>query len=173
LALQDVQPPATLLGVRVTAVSRNPLERASLKIAALVRLLLSDKPGEVAAAAQAIGRALQAVGPDIVNTLADRIERANGSALSEANMKELYDAGYSDGRRDAENKQFGSADFCNTDGTLQWHQIALYCQLHSNLLRGQEPTFINDMASRTVWHEPTEKQAKWLRSIFLRLGGRI
>jgi len=29
------------------------------------------------------------------------------------------------------------------------------------------------MASRTVWREPTEKQAKWLRSIFYRLGGKL
>jgi hypothetical protein len=28
------------------------------------------------------------------------------------------------------------------------------------------------MASRTVWREPTEKQGKWLKSIFYRLGGR-
>jgi len=51
--------------------------------------------------------------------------------------------------------------------------MALYCHQRSNLLRCHEQTFITDMAAQTVWREPTEKQAKWLRSIFLRLGGRI
>jgi hypothetical protein len=142
------------------------------KLAIFVRLLPSDKDGEIIAAAHAIKRTLGAAGTDM-HALAERIEESNGNGLSEAEMKKLYDAGYSDGQRDAENKRFGPADFHNIDGTPDWHQMALYCQQRSNLLRGQESTFINDMASRTVWREPTEKQAKWLRSIFHRLGGRI
>jgi hypothetical protein len=126
----------------------------------------------IVAAAHAIKRTLKAAGTDI-HTLAERIEKPNGENLTEAEMKKLYDAAYSGGQRDAENKRFGSADLHNVDGTPNWHQMALYCQQHSNLLRGREPTFINDTASRTVWREPTEKQAKWLRSNFHRIGGRI
>ena len=33
--------------------------------------------------------------------------------------------------------------------------------------------FVNDMAARTVWHQPTERQEKWLKSIFFRLGGKL
>jgi hypothetical protein len=142
------------------------------KLASFVRLLSSDKDGEVIAAAHAIKRTLKAAGADI-HTLATRIEKPNSDSLSEAEMKKLYDAGYSAGQRDAENKRYGAVDFHNIDGTPNWHEMALYCQQHSNLLRGQEQTFINDIASRTVWREPTEKQAKWLKSIFYRLGGRI
>jgi hypothetical protein len=142
------------------------------KLATFVRVLSSDKEGEIVAAAHAIKRTLKAAGTDI-HTLAERIEKPNGENLTEAEMKKLYDAGYSAGQRDAENKRFSSTDFHNLDGTPNWHQMALYCQQHSNLLRCQEPTFINDIASRTVWGEPTEKQAKWLRSIFHRIGGRI
>ena len=142
------------------------------KLATFIRLLSSDKEGEVIAAAHAIKRTLKAAGADI-HTLAERIEKPNGSGLTEAEMKKLYDAGYNAGRRDAENKHFGPADFHNVDGTPNWHQMALCCQQHSSLLRGQEQTFINDMASRTVWREPTEKQQKWLKSIFYRLGGKV
>jgi len=37
---------------------------------------------------------------------------------------------------------------------------------------GKEQEFVNDIASRTVWREPTERQGKWLKSIFYRLGER-
>ena len=47
------------------------------------------------------------------------------------------------------------------------------CQSNSGHLRGNEREFVNDMASSTVWREPTERQAKWLRSILYRLGGRL
>jgi len=142
------------------------------RLATFVRLLSSDKEGEIVAAARAINRTLRDVGTDI-HILAEHIENSNDCDLTEAEMRKLYDAGYSDGRRDAENKQFGSTDFRNVDGTPYWHQLALYCQQQGNLLRSKEPTFVNDMAARTVWCEPTVKQGKWLLSIFLRLGGRL
>ena len=142
------------------------------RVATFIRLLSSDKEGEIVAAAHAIKRTLKAAGSDI-HALAERVEKPNVGSLSEAEMKKLYDAGYSAGHRDAENQRFGSADFINVDGTPNWHQMALYCHQRSNLLRCQEQTFVNDIAARTVWREPTEKQGKWLKSIFLRLGGRI
>jgi hypothetical protein len=34
--------------------------------------------------------------------------------------------------------------------------------------------FVDDMASRTVWgREPTERQHKYLHSLFFKLGGKI
>ena len=141
------------------------------RLATFIRLLSSDKEGEIVAAAHAIKRTLKTAGSDM-HALAARVAKLDGGGLSEAMMKKLYDAGYSAGQRDAETKRFGSANFLNADGTPNWHQMALFCQHRSNLLRGQEPTFVNDMAARTVWREPTKKQGKWLKSIFLRLGGR-
>ncbi len=88
-------------------------------------------------------------------------------------MRKLYDAGYAPGMRAVENKQHGPGDFYNVDGLPAWDEIALFCQQNSDRLRENERAFINDMASYTVWREPTEKQAKWLRSIFYRLGGRL
>ena len=74
------------------------------------------------------------------------------------------------GMRAVEDKQ---GDFHNVDGTPSWHEIARFCQSNSGHLRGNEREFVNDMASSTVWREPTERQAKWLRSILYRLGGRL
>ena len=73
--------------------------------------------------------------------------------------------------RVVENKH--SSDFHNVDGTPAWNEIALFCQRNNDRLWGSEREFINDMALRTVWREPTERQAKWLRSILYRLGGRL
>jgi hypothetical protein len=144
------------------------LAPVSGKLAQYVRLLSSDKEGEVVAAAHAIMRTLKKAGADI-HVLADRIEHANGGKLTEAEMKKIYDAGV----RDTENKQHGSGDFHNADGTPEWNAIALFCQRHQDRLWANELRFINDMAERTVWREPTERQGKWLRSIFYRLGGRL
>ena len=69
-------------------------------------------------------------------------------------------------------KHHGAADFANVAGTPPWHEIALSGQRRSSRLRAKEQEFVNDMASRTVWREPTKKQGKWLKSIFYRLGGK-
>jgi hypothetical protein len=126
----------------------------------------------VIAAARAMLRTLETAGADI-HVLADRVGKPNGGGFTEAEMKKLYDAGYEAGVRAVENKQHGSGDFQNVDGTPAWHEIARYCQQHNDRLREKEQDFINDMAARTVWREPTERQAQWLRSIFFKLGGRI
>jgi hypothetical protein len=142
------------------------------KLAACIRMLSSDKDGDVITAARGLVRMLKVAGTDI-HTLADRIENPNDGGLTDAEMRKLYDAGYQAGVRAVENKQHGSGDFHNVDGLPNWNEIALFCQQNSDRLRENERAFINDMASYTVWREPTKKQAKWLRSIFYRLGGRL
>jgi hypothetical protein len=46
-----------------------------------------------------------------------------------------------------------------------------YCQRRADRLRERESEFIDSVAARVVYKAPTEKQLKWLTSIFLRLGG--
>ena len=142
------------------------------RLGTLIRLLASPQDGEALAAARAIVRTLKSTGADI-HALAERVENVNGGKLSEAEMRKLYDAGYEAGMRAVESKQHGSGDFHNTDGTPSWHEIARFCQQNRERLRPNEREFVDDVTARTVWREPTEKQAKWLRSIFFRLGGRI
>ena len=59
------------------------------KLASSIRLLASDREGEILAAARAIPRALKAAGADI-HTLAALVEQTGGGELSEAEMKKLY-----------------------------------------------------------------------------------
>jgi hypothetical protein len=148
----------------------NALAPIADKLGKMIRMLASDRDGDVVSAARAINRTLRNAGLDI-HTLAGQIEKPNGG-LSEAEMKKLYAAGYDDGVRATENRHHGPGDFANVDGTPSWHEMALFCQRHDTRLREKEREFIHDVTARTVWREPTEKQAKWLKSIFYRLGGR-
>ena len=141
------------------------------KLSRLIRLLASDKEGEVVATAAAINRMLRSAGADI-HTLADRVAHTNGGAkLSEAEMKQLYDAGFNDGLLAAENQPHGT-DFHNTDGSPVWNEVVEFCQRRGSRLSTREQEFVDSVAAQLVYREPTEKQAKWLKSIFLRLGGK-
>lgn len=142
------------------------------RLARLMRMLSSDKPGEVVNAASAMIRTLRSAGADI-HVLADLIQKpSNGNGkISEKDMRVLYEAGYRDGLAAAEEKKFNGGDFRGID--ISPHEMALFCQERSRRLSDCEEEFINSVAARTVWRAPTEKQEKWLKSIFLRLGGRL
>jgi hypothetical protein len=60
--------------------------------------------------------------------------------------------------------------FRSVKGTASWHDMARFCQERRGHLRN-EADFVDDMTGWTLWREPTEKQAKWLCSIYARLGG--
>jgi hypothetical protein len=142
------------------------------KLGTFIRLLASEQDGEALAAARAIVRVLKSTGADI-HTLAERVENVNGGKLTDAEMQKIFNAGFQAGAHAGENKQHGTGDFHNVDGTPAWNEIALFCQQNNSRLRENERQFVNDMAGRSVWREPTEKQAKWLKSIFYRFGGKI
>ena len=135
------------------------------KPGSLIRLLSSDRDGEIVAAARALIRTLRSAGCDI-HDLAAHIEHANGGGLTDAEMRKLYDAGYEAGMRAVEDKHYGTSDFHNVDGMPSWHEIARWCQRRGDRLHSREQQFINDMAARTMWRERTEKQEEWLKSIF-------
>jgi hypothetical protein len=155
-----------LLEAAVNAGRTTPEQR----LGTLIRMLASEQDGEVVGAAHAIVRTLKSTGADI-HTLAERVENVNGGKLTDTEMRRLYDAGFQAGMHAVESRSAG--DFHNVDGTPAWNEIALFCQQNDNRLRENERQFVNDMAARSVWREPTEKQAKWLKSIFYRLGGKI
>ena len=148
----------------------NALTPIAGKLAKLLRMLSSNREHEVVAAAQALCRTLEGAGTDI-HALAAIVEHGGGE-LNEAEMKKLYDAGYHEGLRVAENNRHGLDDFHNIDGLPSWHEMALWCQQRNDRLQSRERVFIDEMAAQTVWRDPTERQAKWLRSIFHRLGGK-
>jgi len=142
-------------------------------IASLLRLLGSNREGERLGSVSALDRKLKAASADF-HVLADLVELGDDGELSEAEMKKLYDAGYAAGVRAAEaNVAHDDDGFRDINGRASWHAMAMFCQDRSKRLRTpKERDFVEDMAGFTVWREPTPKQAKWLQSIYARLGGR-
>ena len=109
----------------------------------LLLMLSSDQPGEVAAAAAAIGRALKAAGTDwhaLANGLLAEAPQPGGHRRND------------DDRQDA------------SDG---WREMHEYCAQRTELLRPREQEFIESLGG---WRgRPTEKQFAWLCAIYARL----
>jgi hypothetical protein len=135
------------------------------KIEKLLKVALSsDKEGEVVAAAHAIRRMLANAGSDI-HELAARIK---GGKLSEAEMRKIYDAGVQEGKDTAAT----AAGFGSTEGPT-YLEMATFCASHDNdRLTPREREFIDDMTRWCVRREPTEKQAKSLHMLWVKLGRR-
>jgi hypothetical protein len=147
------------------------------KIAYTLRLLDSDQSGEIVAAVHALKRMLQSLGTDW-DGLAKGFEKIlNGGgagAITQAQMQKAISDAYTAGVQDAENKMHGTTDFQNTDGKPPWEAIALFLQRNKNRLDTKHHEFVDDMASRTAFgREPTERQHKYLHSLFYKLGGKI
>jgi hypothetical protein len=145
------------------------------RLAQLVRLTRSDREGEVASAVNAIARTLKAASADDIHALADLLEAPNAI---KSQAKKLYDAGHADGYaagvQAAEAKHHGAADFLDEDGKPTWEAVALFLQREKGRLAEKHHEFIDDMAGRTAWgREPTERQHKYLHSLFFKLGGKI
>jgi hypothetical protein len=140
------------------------------KIADCIRMLSSDKDGDVIAGAGALKRVLASAGTDI-HGLAHGIENlGKGAELEKAKMKQIWDAAV----QHTENRLHGADDFIGTDGKPTWQSVALYCQRNKHRLDTKHHDFIDKVAAQTVWgREPTERMHKYLFSLFLRLGGRI
>jgi hypothetical protein len=147
------------------------------KIAYALRLLDSDKAGEIVAAVHALKRLLQSMGTDWDGLASgfEKILNGNGaSAITQAEMNKAISDAYAAGVQDAENKFHGANDFHSTDGKPGWEAVALFLQRNKHRLDAKYHDFVDDMASRTAWgREPTERQHKYLHSLFFKLGGKI
>jgi hypothetical protein len=132
-----------------------------------IRLLASDKDGEVVAAARALNRTLKSAKLDI-HALADSISQANGKEYTEAQLLKARELGIAEGRRLEQQEQNGAIfRNVNLDDEPTWHEIAVECAAHPGGLHSErEKQFVKDMVRRTVHGgEPTEKQASWLRKM--------
>jgi hypothetical protein len=150
-------------------------EPVAKRIATLFRLLGSNFEGEVLGAVAAMKR-LFAAEHLTFHDIATVIESCNGEIeerkYSDADAEIIFAKGVEKGRVEEARKQTAPPEFYDADGRPRWSEIALFCQKRSEQLRSEwEKTFINDMAGRTLWREPTEKQAKHLLAIFVKLGG--
>ena len=135
------------------------------KLRRCVRMLSSDRDGEVVAAARALCRTLKGAGADI-HTLADAIGHTNGhghKAFDKAEEQRIYDRGFEAGKRTARPGNGASEP--------SWNEIARECAAHPERLRDErERKFVRDMVGRTLrGGKLSEKQADWLRSCFARV----
>ena len=161
----------------------DPLGPIPKKLASCIRMLLSASDSERTAAILGVQRILQTIskykGVD-VHALADRVEKVNGS-LTSADKQKIQSAidnaraiGYAEGVKAAEAKQHGTGAFRNTNGKLEWTEVALFLQREMHRLDAKHHDFINNMASRTVYgREPTPNMHKYMHSLFHQLGGKI
>jgi hypothetical protein len=95
-------------------------------------------------------------------------EEIEAKKYSDTEAEAIYTKGIEKGR--AERPQQEPTEFFDGNNQPQWHAIALYCQRHYERLEQKHREFIDDMAGNTVWRTPTEKQGKYLLSMFYRLG---
>ena len=131
---------------------------ASERLAKLIRLLSSDREGEVVNAARAIRRTLKDKGLDI-HTLADMVVGSD-KRPTKSDLQEAYRAGYRDGTRAAE----------PDDDTLSWREIAKFCLANAARLKPHETDFVEQMVRWTsLGREPTAKQARWLDYLYAQL----
>src|SRR5262249_2208627 len=147
------------------------------KLGDVIRRLSSNSDGEVVASVRAIQRMLESGGADI-HALAVHIENGGLTETDKQKIRnEIENAhalGYAEGVKATEARQHGTGEFRDTDGQLEWTEVALFLQREKHRLPDRHHDFIDDMASRTVYgREPTPNQHKYLHSLFFKLGGKI
>jgi len=113
------------------------------KLSKLIPMLATDHDGEVVATVRAINRTLQGAGLDFHNLVEALCGHKTATYVPPPAEKEPE----------------------------TWCEIALWCRNHDGGdLSLKERKFVLDMIRRTATgQEPTEKQAKWLRSIYIKL----
>ena len=63
-------------------------------------------------------------------------------------------------------------EFFDSDSKPRWYEIAVFCRNNiEQLRRDREKEFVNDMPDKMLRYVPSDAQAKWLLSIFVKLGG--
>jgi len=157
----------------MSAKRKTPIER----IADLFRLLESDFEGEVLGAVAAMKRLFQSEGlsfAEIATVIANHKGEIEEKKYSDGDAEIIFKKGMEKGKEEAQrnNPSMLSGEFYDEFGEPKWIEIALWCAQHGARLRPNEQQFIDDMCGRVQWRVPSEKQGKWLLSIFLKLGGR-
>jgi hypothetical protein len=150
-------------------------ETTAKRIASIFRLLSSNHDGEVMSAVAAMKRLFSSEGLSF-NDIATVIESCNGEIeekkYSDSDVEIIFERGKKMGRaEEARNRpQIDSTEYYDADGNPQWNAIALYCQRHIKKLETKHHEFIDDMAGNTLYRDPTQRQGKYLLSLFFQLG---
>jgi hypothetical protein len=147
-----------------------------IKIGTIVRLFASDKAGEAANSVQAFGAVLKSAGPEMINLVADRIEK--GAQLTQDEVREIYDAAVAEVERKYKHAAAtnGSPSFSNGHGNMPSDRVMVEWCLEriDDLTREKDQEFIRSAYARIMrWGSATPKMQPWLQDLYLRLGGRI
>lgn len=103
--------------------------------------------------------------------IANALEEQRYSAVD---MQYALNKGKEIASREVGNQQQNTAlEFFDGNGEPRWYEIALFCRDNVGRLRNdREKEFVNDMPGKMLQYAaPTGPQAKWLLSIFVKLGG--
>jgi hypothetical protein len=160
-----------MLAAAMSATAKSFEER----IASLVRMLGTEHDGETLNTVSVLKRTLASRNLTFTD-LGDGIEKLATGGLTQGEMERIRDSAYAKGVADAKRESTGArAVFgLRPDGSQDWEEIALHCQQEKSRLEAKHHQFVDDMASRLTWgQEPSEKQGKYLLSLFRRVGGRI
>lgn len=126
-------------------------------------------------------RTLASAGADI-HAVAAHFKAGGGlSDEDKQQIKAEIANAYAEGVRAGEARAHGVDDLHNTDGSIDWRQVALYVEREKGRLpaRAQNEKsleFVADMAMRAkspFSREPTQRQHEWLHDLFFKLGGKI
>ena len=101
------------------------------RLAKLLRLLASDRDGEVVAAVTALKKTLEGAGLDH-HDLADMVTGKRGRGITQQERqnveREAYRAGFRDGQRNAANGDGAARDDGRGDEDgVSWHDVATFC----------------------------------------------
>jgi hypothetical protein len=145
------------------------------RLATLIRMLGTEHEGEAVAAWRALKRLLASHKASFTD-LGNAVERLATGGLEEAEMKRLFEAGRAQGLKEAGRARAENEAILGkrADGSTDWEAIANFVQHEKARLEPKHHQFADDMASRMTWgREPSERQGKYLISLFRQLGGRI
>jgi hypothetical protein len=129
---------------------------------------------EVLNTVAAVKRVFQSEGlsfADIATVIANHQGEIEEKKYSDADAEIIYAKGVEKGRAEEARKREAPPEFYDADGSPRWNAIALFCRGMVTRLNDWEQEFITNMAGKTLWREPTDKEARHLLAIFVKLGG--
>ena len=150
-------------------------EPVAKRIATFFRQLSSEYEGDVLAAVNALKQLLLAEGlsfHDIATVIENHQGEIEERKYSDSDAEVIFSVGWKKAAPKKHSCRDLPPEFYDADGQPRWNEIALFCRKNTAQLRGEwERKFISDMAGKTLWQQPSQKQAKHLLGIYIRLGG--
>jgi hypothetical protein len=145
-------------------------------------MLGSDRDGEIVGAVRAIKRVLESEGRDF-NDLGNDIENGVGGAINRAEIEQIYNTAYQDGYGKAiddvgNNRVFNLNGFHPVNGSAggpSWQEMAQFVGSKASFLhRTRDQEFAQSIAEQSTWKSGiSQPQEKWLRDLYVKLGGKI